>query len=145
MSDEAPKKKSNFGVIFLVVMLIAGIGKIWDVIEAPPKTLEAARKAAIGVWINDGLVMDRIAKTEFKADGTYISFMAVKGDKDWGSPETGSWKVKETELMLENGNTEKAFEITWKEDGMTAEYVFEKKNSVYNRSQVMRKRNQKTP
>ena len=146
MSDEAPKKKSKLGIVFVALLVIGGIGAISDKLNSPPTTLEQARKAAIGVWIDDGLVMDRVAKIEFKTDGTYVSYLAVKGDANWGDIEDeGSWKVEETEVMLENGNTEKAFEISWHTNDGTAEYVFEKKNSVYNRSQVMTKGNRSKP
>ena len=47
--------------------------------------------------------------------------------------------------MTNSGNIEKAYQIAWTNDGMRAEYVFDKKNAIYNSSQVMEKKNQGRP
>jgi len=129
-----------------VVLFLATIGFIMEQVESAPKTLAEAKKAAVGVWIDDNLVMDRTVKMVLNKNGNYEYYLAVKGDSSWGEPDgTGTYEVEETEVMTNSGNTEKAYQITWTYDGMTAEYIFDKKNAIYNRTQVMKKGNSNRP
>lgn len=132
--------------IILVLGTVLAYSLFTQQCEVPPKNLEEAKKAAIGVWIDDGLVMDRRAKMVFEEDGSYKYYLATKGDPSWGEIEgEGSYTVEQTEVMTKSGNTEVAYQIAWTFDGMEAEYIFESKSSVYNRSQVMTKGNRSKP
>ena len=76
MTDE--KKKNTKVKVFIVLMVLAAIGYTMQELEAAPTSLNAAKKAAVGVWIDDDMVMDRTAKMVFKKDGTYEWYLAVK-------------------------------------------------------------------